>query len=145
CIRCSTCDGHPCLIGAKSDAQTICVEPALAHPNVTLMTDAMVTKLETSASGRAVTAVHVVKDGVPEVLRADVVVSSAGAINSAALLLKSANEKHPNGLANGSDIVGRHYMGHTNSILLAISKTPNPSIFQKTLAVNDFYFGAKEW
>jgi choline dehydrogenase-like flavoprotein len=145
CIRCSTCDGHPCLIGAKSDAQTICVEPALQHPNVTLMTDAMVTKLETSASGREVTGVRVVKDGVESVLRGDVVVSSAGAINSAALLLRSANEKHPKGLANGSDVVGRHYMGHTNSILLAISKTPNPSIFQKTLAVNDFYFGAKEW
>jgi choline dehydrogenase-like flavoprotein len=145
CIRCATCDGHPCLIGAKSDAQTICVDPALEHENVSLLTGALVTKLETSPSGREVTKVHVTRNGVPETYSGSIVVSSAGAINSAALLLKSANERHPNGLANGSDLVGRHYMGHTNSVVLAISKTPNPSIFQKTLAVNDYYFGAKDW
>jgi choline dehydrogenase-like flavoprotein len=72
-------------------------------------------------------------------------VISCGAINSAALLLRSANDKHPRGLANSSDIVGRHYMGHVNSVLLAISKCPNPTLYQKTLAVNDFYFGSKEW
>ena len=70
---------------------------------------------------------------------------SCGAINSAALLLRSANDKHPRGLANSSDVVGRHYMGHTNSVLMAISKCPNPTIFQKTLAVNDFYFGSDDW
>jgi choline dehydrogenase-like flavoprotein len=70
---------------------------------------------------------------------------SAGAINSAALLLRSANDKHPRGLANGSDVVGRHYMGHVNSVLMALSKCPNPTVFQKTLALNDFYFGSKEW
>ncbi len=145
CIRCATCDGHPCLVGAKSDAQTICVDPALEHENVSLITDALVTKLETDASGRRVTTVHVTRNGEKEEYSADIVVSSAGAINSAALLLRSANEKHPNGLANGSDVVGRHYMGHTNSVVLAISKTPNPSVFQKTLALNDFYFGSKEW
>ena len=70
---------------------------------------------------------------------------SCGAINSAALLLRSANDRHPNGLANGSDVVGRHYMGHTNSVLMAISKCPNPTIFQKTLSINDFYFGADDF
>jgi choline dehydrogenase-like flavoprotein len=73
------------------------------------------------------------------------VVVSAGAINSAALLLRSASEKHPNGLANGSDTVGRHYMGHLNSVVLAISPDPNPTVFQKTLAINDFYRATKEW
>ena len=72
-------------------------------------------------------------------------VVSGGAINSAALLLRSANDKHPNGLANGSDVVGRHYMGHVNSVLMALSKCPNPTVFQKTLSVNDFYFGSPEW
>jgi len=72
-------------------------------------------------------------------------VVSCGAINSAALLLRSANDKHPRGLANGSEVVGRHYMGHINSVLMAISKCPNPTVFQKSLAVNDFYFGSKEW
>src|SRR3974377_2465907 len=75
----------------------------------------------------------------------DVFVVSCGAINSAALLLRSANDRHPRGLANGSDVVGRHYMGHTNSVLMAISKCPNPTIFQKTLSVNDFYFGTDDW
>jgi choline dehydrogenase-like flavoprotein len=72
-------------------------------------------------------------------------VVSCGAINSAALLLRSANEKHPRGLGNNSDVVGRHYMGHVNSVLMAISKCPNPTTFQKTLALNDFYFASKEW
>jgi choline dehydrogenase-like flavoprotein len=61
------------------------------------------------------------------------------------LLLRSANERHPRGLANSSDTVGRHYMGHINSVLMAISKCPNPTVFQKTLALNDFYFGSEEW
>jgi choline dehydrogenase-like flavoprotein len=141
CIRCETCDGYPCMIHAKSDAQVICVDPALQHPNVTLMTNAKVTKLTTSASGREVTGVVVERNGSQETLTAGIVVSSAGAINSAALLLRSATDKHPNGLANGSGVVGRHYMGHVNSVLLAISTLPNPTVFQKTLGVNDFYFG----
>lgn len=145
CIRCSTCDGHPCLIGAKSDAQVVCVDPALAHENVTLVTNAKVTRLQTDASGRRVTRVSVERNGGTEDCSADVVVVACGAINSAALLLRSANDQHPNGLANSSDTVGRHYMGHVNSVLMAISKCPNPTVFQKTLAVNDFYFGSEEW
>lgn len=145
CIRCDRCDGFPCLVGAKSDAQVLCVDPALAHPNVTLLTNAYVERLETDASGREVRAVLVVRDGKHEVYSADVVVVSAGAINSAALLLRSTNEKHPRGLANGSDVVGRHYMGHVNSVLMALSLCPNPTIFQKTLAVNDFYFGTEDF
>jgi choline dehydrogenase-like flavoprotein len=145
CIRCATCDGHPCLINAKSDAQTLCVDPALEYPNVKLMTNAKVVKLETNVSGREVSRVVIERDSKTEYVSGDVIVVSAGAINSAALLLRSANDKHPNGLANGSDVVGRHYMGHVNSVLMAISKCPNPTVFQKTLAVNDFYFGSKEW
>jgi choline dehydrogenase-like flavoprotein len=145
CIRCNTCDGFPCLVGAKSDAQVCCVDPALRYPNVTLLTNALVKKLETDASGRCVNKVIVERDGAVEELSADIVVASCGAINSAALLLRSANDKHPRGLANHSDVVGRHYMGHTNSVLMALSKCPNPTIFQKTLGVNDFYFGSQEW
>ena len=145
CIRCNTCDGYPCLVQAKSDAQVICVDPALAHPNVSLMTGCRVTRLETSASGREVTGVMFEREGRHERLQADIVVVSAGAINSAALLLRSANTRHPNGLANRSDQVGRNYMGHVNSVLLAISATPNPTTFQKTLGVNDFYFGDNEF
>jgi choline dehydrogenase-like flavoprotein len=150
CIRCETCDGFPCLVQAKSDAQVMCVAPALRHPNVQLLTGALVWRLETSASGRAVTAVHVRRDdgqGGPrtETYSADLVVVAGGAINSAALLLRSASDRHPQGLANGSGVVGRHYMGHVNSVLLALSKCPNPTVFQKTLGLNDFYFGSPEW
>jgi choline dehydrogenase-like flavoprotein len=145
CIRCETCDGFPCLIGAKSDAHVVCVEPALRRSNVTLLTNARALKLLTSPSGREVTGVLVERNGEEELYTADIVVSACGAINSAALLLRSANDRHPNGLANGSDVVGRHYMGHVNSVLLAISKTPNRTVFQKTLAVNDFYFGDSEF
>jgi choline dehydrogenase-like flavoprotein len=145
CIRCNTCDGYPCLVKAKSDAHTICVEPALELPNVTLLTNALVTRLVTSPSGREVSAVEVERNGAKQSYSAGVVVVSAGAINSAALLLRSANEKHPQGLANSSDTVGRHYMGHVNSVLLAVSKCPNPTVFQKTLGLNDYYFASKDW
>ena len=145
CIRCSTCDGFPCLVYAKSDAQTLCVDPALERPNAMLVTRALVQRLETDASGKVVTKVHAERDGAPVVYEGDVVVVSAGAINSAALLLRSSSEAHPRGLANGSDAVGRHYMGHINSVVLAISPEPNPTVFQKTLALNDFYFSSKEW
>jgi len=132
-------------VDAKSDAQVCAVDPALEYSNVTLMTGAYVEKLETNASGREISKVIVRRDGSREELSADIVVSSCGAINSGALLLRSANDKHPRGLANSSDIVGRHYMGHTNSVLMALSKCPNPTIFQKSLSVNDFYFGAAGW
>jgi choline dehydrogenase-like flavoprotein len=145
CIRCETCDGHPCLVQAKSDAQVICVDPALRHPNVTLLTGACVRRLETSGSGREVTGVVVEREGAEERYSGDIVVVSCGAINSAALLLRSANERHPRGLANGSDVVGRHYMGHINSVLMALSRCPNPTVFQKSLSLNDFYFGGPDW
>ncbi len=145
CIRCATCDGYPCLVKAKADSHTLCVEPALQLPNVTLLTNSLVSKLETSASGREVTGVAVQRNGGSETYRGDVVAVSAGAINSAALLLRSVSDKHPRGLANSSDMVGRHYMGHVNSVLLAVSKCPNPTVFQKTLAVNDYYFASKDW
>lgn len=145
CIRCATCDSYPCLLGAKADTQTVCVDPALQYPNVTLVTNALVEKLETSASGREISKVHIKRNGVPETYSGSIVVISCGAVNSAALLLKSANDKHPNGLANSSDVVGRHYMAHTNSMFIAISLDPNPTQFTKTLGLNDFYLKSKEW
>ncbi|MFZ6872141.1 GMC oxidoreductase [Undibacterium sp. Di27W] len=145
CIRCSAFDGFPCMLDAKADAHIICVEPALKYPNVTLLTNAYAEKLGTDASGRIVDSVHVRHDGKDEVYSADIVVVSCGAINSAALLLRSASPQHPNGLANGSDVVGRHYMRHNNSALMAVSLKRNETVFQKTLAINDFYAGAPDW
>jgi choline dehydrogenase-like flavoprotein len=145
CIRCATCDGFPCLVNAKSDADVLAVRPALRHPNVTLRTRALVKRLETSASGREVSEVVVERDGREERYAADVVVVAGGAINSAALLLRSASERHPHGLANGSGVVGRHYMAHNNSMLVALSREPNPTLFHKTFAMTDFYFGADDF
>ncbi len=145
CIRCATCDGHPCLVQAKADAQVCCVDPALENPNVSLLTGAYVARLETDGGGGRIARVHVDRDGAAETYSADIVVSSCGAINSAALLLRSASDKHPRGLANGSGVVGRNYMCHLNSILLAVSKCPNPTVFQKTLALNDFYHASPDW
>lgn len=146
CIRCAACDGFPCVVNAKSDAQITCVDPAVdAHSNVTLLTDALVKRLDTSTSGREVTAVQAERDGVQETYTGNIVVASCGAINSAALLLRSANDKHPNGLGNTSGAVGRHYMCHNNSAMLALSTRENPTVFQKTLAINDFYFGSDDF
>ena len=144
CIRCSTCDGFPCLVQAKADAHVVAVRPALRHRNVTLLTNAYVERIETSATGREAQSVAVRRNGETERYRADIVVVACGAINSAALLLRSANATHPDGLANGSGVVGRHYMCHNNSALIAISRQPNPTRFQKTLGLNDFYIGSKE-
>jgi len=141
CIRCQTCDGFPCLVHAKSDAEVVAVRPALEFPNVTLLRNAKAVKLETNAAGTAVTEVIAEVAGEREVFRGDIVVVSCGAVNSAKLLLISRNEKHPDGLANGSDQVGRNYMFHNSQAVLAISREPNPTMFQKTIALNDFYFG----
>ncbi|MEV6192865.1 GMC family oxidoreductase [Streptomyces sp. NPDC051920] len=146
CIRCDRVDGFPCLLGAKSDAQVVCVDPALEHSNVTMVTHANVRRLETDASGQTVTGVVAdLEDGTTETFTADIVVVACGAVNSAVLLLRSANDRHPAGLANSSDVVGRHYMRHNNLALMAVSKEPNPTKFQKTMALNDWYFGADDW
>ena len=144
CVRCDRFDGFPCLTDGKADAHVRCVRPALQLPNVTLRTHAKVERLETSADGRSVSEVVVDRRGNREVYRGDVIVVSAGAVNSAALLLRSASDRHPNGLANGSDQVGRNYMAHINSGVIAISQTPNDTKFQKTLGVNDYYWGAED-
>ena len=145
CIRCSTCDGFPCLVHAKSDAEVIAVRPAIAYPNVTLLRNAHVQRLLTDQTGRTVTTVVADIDGREERFSADIVVVSAGAANSAKLLLSSANDKHPHGLANGSDQVGRNYMFHNSRAFLAVSLEKNPTRFQKTLCLNDYYFGDSDF
>src|SRR5918996_1102638 len=145
CVRCAKFDGFPCLTDGKADAHVCAVRPALEHPNVTLLRHARVDRLVTDGSGASVTDVVVDRKGARETYSADIVVSSCGAINSAALLLRSASDRHPDGLANASDQVGRNYMAHINSGVVALSKTPNPTKFQKTLGVNDYYWGAPDW
>jgi len=147
CIRCAWCDGYPCLVHAKADAEVIAVRPLLTLPNVTLLVNAEVQRLETGPSGRAVSRVQVSRDGAQEFYEADIVVISAGAANSARILLRSASDQHPAGLANGSDQVGRNYMYHNSKAVVALDKERNDTVFQKTVAVNDFYFAGdgRQW
>jgi choline dehydrogenase-like flavoprotein len=145
CVRCNAMDGFPCVVHGKSDAEVLAVRPALEHSTVTLLRNAEAVALHTNPGGTTVTEVAVDREGVRETYSADIVVVSCGAANSAKLLLASANHKHPNGLANGSDQVGRHYMFHNSQAVLALSKEPNPTVFQKTLGLNDFYFASEEF
>jgi choline dehydrogenase-like flavoprotein len=147
CIRCKTCDGFPCQVNAKADADLSCVRPALEYENVKLMTRARVKRLLTDGSGKRVTTAEVDHDGESIRIGANTFVVACGAINSAALLLRSVADSHPNGLANSSGLVGRNYMVHNNTALMAVDPfRKNPTTFQKTMAVNDFYFhGETGW
>jgi choline dehydrogenase-like flavoprotein len=145
CMRCDDCDGFPCIVHAKSDAEVLGVRPALEHSNVELRIDTEAVRLVTNDAGTEVTGVVVSHGGAEETLRADLVVVSCGAANSAKLLLTSANDRHPNGLANGSDQVGRNYMFHNSQAVLALSRDVNPTVFQKTLGVNDFYLSGPDY
>jgi choline dehydrogenase-like flavoprotein len=140
CVRCANCDGFVCAVHGKSDAEVLGVRPALEHPNVELVTNAHAVKLETNDDGSTVTGVVVEQDGETKTYTADLVALACGAANTAKLLFLSATDKHPNGLANGSDQVGRNYMFHNSLAVLALSREENPTIFQKTLGLNDFYF-----
>ncbi len=145
CIRCSTCDGFPCLLHAKSDADINCVRPSLNYKNVTLLTEAKVERLYTNSSGNEIDYIEVTYKNETLQFKGATVVVACGAINSAALLLNSANDKHPNGLANKSGQVGRNFMKHLSAAMLGISTKENPTKFQKTLAVNDYYFGSSDF
>ena len=147
CVRCANCDGFPCARArASRTPRCSACGPALEHPNVTLLTNAKAVRLETNDAGTAVTEVVVERgrrdgDATPATSSS----SACGAANTAKLLLSSASDKHPNGLANGSDQVGRNYMFHDSAAVLALSREENPTVFQKTLGLNDFYFGSDDF
>src|SRR5207302_540483 len=141
----TTCSPTIPMPNAQADVEVICVRPDLKHLHVTLVTQAHVRRLKTSASGREVIEVVVGRNGAAATYRGNTVVVSAGAANSARLLLMSANDQHPRGLANGSDQVGRNYMFHNSTAVVAISRHENPTMFQKTLSLNDLYFGANDF
>ncbi len=142
CVRCDTCDGYPCLVHAKSDADINCIREIIALPNVTLMTSTRVLRLLTNSTGTAVTDVEVLHADSNQTARysAGIFALCAGAINSAVVLLQSANDKHPRGLANNSsDQVGRNFMVHQADALLAITTDTNTDSYTKTWGTNDFY------
>lgn len=145
CRRCENCDAFPCMIDAKGDAEVRLLRPALRAGNVELRTGARVQRLLTDGTGVRVVGAEVEQGGVMTTIHADLFVVSAGAINSAALLLRSANARNPRGLANRSDVVGRHYMTHNTTALMAVHPLKrNTTRFPKTLAVHDYYFGGPD-
>ena len=145
CIRCGTCDGFPCKLHAKTDAETAAVTPALATGRLKLITQAQVERLQLSSDGKQVEAVEYQCGGAPCKISAPVVVLAAGAVNSAALLLRSACIQAPDGVANRSGVVGRNYMAHNNTALMSIGLARNPTVFQKTICINDYYFGSADF
>ncbi|MCZ8178439.1 MAG: GMC family oxidoreductase [Rhizobium sp.] len=135
----TTWDAFPDTCGGKKDAETVSLAQALRHSNVSLETGCEVTRLLAGEGGK-ITGVEVLNQGEKQVLSAPLVVLAAGAVRSAAILLSSASENHPQGLANRSDQVGRNFMNHNCSAVLALHPfRRNPSVYQKTLLVNDFY------
>ena len=141
CIRCKTCDGFPCQVLAKSESDVNCVRPALESTSITLWTNTLAHRLLTDDTGRRVVGVELERGGERITVNADRFVVACGAVNSALLLMRSANDKHPNGLANSSGLLGRNYMVHNNTALMAVDPLRrNATVFQKTMAVNDFYF-----
>ena len=141
CLPCNTCNSFACKIHAKSESDVCCVRPALQRPNVDLWTNAYAKRLITNPAGTQVTAVEVDRNGGTERVESSIFVVSCGAINSAALLLRSAGDRHPTGLANSSGLVGRRYMAHLATMMQGFHPfRKNATVFQKTVAINDFYF-----
>lgn len=145
CIRCDTCDGFPCLVHAKGDSDVNCIRPIVDFDNVTLLTGALVQRLYTDEEGCRITAVGAEIEGDEQLFSANTVVVACGAINSAALLLRSANEHHPNGLANRSNQVGRNLMKHLATTMVSLNTEKNEAVHQKTIGVSDFYWGEPEF
>jgi choline dehydrogenase-like flavoprotein len=141
CVRCKTCDGFPCKVHAKADAEVAVIKPAMATGRLTLKTNAKATRLVLTPDGRRVDAVEFESNGHIERITGAVIVVSASAVNSAVLLLGSACDKARDGVANSSGVVGRNYMAHNNTALMSIGWNINPTSFQKTIGINDFYFG----
>jgi choline dehydrogenase-like flavoprotein len=141
CVLCDTCNSYPCRIDSKSDAEVSCLH-RIQSPAVTLWTNTEALAIETDGSGRKATGVTVTHEGALCHVEASIVVVACGAVNSAVLLLRSANAAHPSGLANSSGLVGRRYMAHITTMMSALHLRANfqgEQLFQKTVAVNDFY------
>ena len=141
CVLCNTCNSFACKVHAKSESEVCCVRPALEQPNVTLWTNAYAKRLITNAAGDKIVAVEVERNGDALRIESSLFIVSCGAVNSAALLLRSTSDTHPAGLANSSGLVGRRYMAHLATMMQGFHPfRKNATVFQKTVAINDFYF-----
>jgi choline dehydrogenase-like flavoprotein len=141
CILCNTCNSFVCKLHAKSEADVCCVRPAMARPHVTLWTNAYASRLLADGAGARISAVEVQRNGETLRVEAPLFIVACGAVNSAALLLRSATAARPEGLANSSGLVGKRYMAHLATMMEGFHPfRKNATVFQKTVAINDFYF-----
>ena len=141
CILCNTCNSFPCQQHTKSEAEVCCLNPVINRENVTLWTQACAKRLLTDPTGRKIEAVEIERNGENIRVETPLIVISCGAVNSATLLLQSANDKHPHGLGNSSGLVGKRYMSHLATMMQGFHPfRRNHTVFQKTVAINDFYF-----
>lgn len=150
CIYCAYCDMHPCRVLAKSDPELCCIRPAIAQAEVTLAANTRAERLLTDDSGRRVVAVEVMHEGQPRTIRGGTFIVSGGAVNTPALLLRSASDRHPDGLANSSGLVGANYMRHNTTMVLA--QVPGKHAlpqdhYWKVMGFNDYYLkgDSGEW
>ena len=140
CILCRTCDSFPCLLDAKGDAEVCALRPALESPSVRLLTRANVRTIRAADDGSRITGLEVRRDSRDMVVTASRYVVAAGAVNTAALLLRSRTASAGAGLANSSDQVGRNYMPHTKTFVLGVRPgRARDLVFEKTLGINDWY------
>ena len=140
CVRCRTCDSYPCMIDAKNDADVRAVRPAVESPTVTLATGLRIDRLQMSADGSRVERAIGVRGDEEVEVRASSFVAACGAANTAALLLRSADPAHPDGVANSSGQVGRNYMHHVASAVMAVDPRRRVTTrYQKTITLNDYY------
>jgi len=138
CLRCHTCDGFPCKVHAKSDAEVCAIRPLMTNPSITLWTNSTARHLVVRNS--CVDSLKVDREGEQLNIRAGTYILSCGAVNSAAILLRSE------GIPNQSGLIGRNYMAHNNSALIAMCPWElNTTTFQKTLSINDWYLGEDKW
>lgn len=144
CTFCTTCDAYACPTNGKLDTEVACIQPALETGNLTLITQATCNKLITDESGKNITGMELDYENKIHSVDAKIYVAACGILHSPALLLRSANKAHPNGLANSSDQVGRNIGGHNAALFFLPGLKKLPSIHQKTFAVNDLYLGDKK-
>ena len=141
CTFCSTCDAYACPTHGKMDTEVACIVPALATGNLTLLTHAKCHRLLTNDGGDRITGMELEYQDKIRTVDADFYVSACGVFHSPALLLRSANKSHPDGLANSSGQVGRNLAGHNAAMFFLPGFRLLPEIHQKTFAMNDFYLG----
>lgn len=124
CIGCGSCVGFPCPSDAKNGTQNTMVKRALATGRCTLVTGAMVLRVETDPPGKVTGVRFADSDGAEHLVHAKVVVLASGAIETARLLLNSPSAREPGGLGNGNDLVGRNLQGHVYPVAYGLFDEP---------------------